>query len=131
MRNSTVGLLVGVCLFVAVGALSIIGAQHFRKATLAPHELHEGDAPPPIVWEPPRRSRTTCTWNPLKNGSCELSLWQKAWNNRGLSLSFQMGRCSLLNAAVVCESCVMGNSHRRLLMVCQSSRQADREDFKV
>ena len=36
-----------------VGALSIIGAQHLRKATLAPHELHEGDAPPPIVWEPP------------------------------------------------------------------------------
>ena len=53
MKNSTVGLLVGVCLFIAVVALSIIGAQHFRKATLAPHELHDGDAPPPIVWEPP------------------------------------------------------------------------------
>jgi glucose/arabinose dehydrogenase len=43
----------GICISVAVATLTAIGAQHFRKATLAPHELHEGDAPPPIIWEPP------------------------------------------------------------------------------
>ena len=38
---------------VAVAALTSIGAEHFPKMTLAPHELYEGDAPPPILWEPP------------------------------------------------------------------------------
>jgi len=38
---------------VAVATLTSVGAEHFPKMTLAPHEVHEGDAPPPIIWEPP------------------------------------------------------------------------------
>src|SRR5215813_5909849 len=50
LRNVT--LRWGISISVAVGTLTAIGANHLRKMTLAPHELHEGDAPPPIIWEP-------------------------------------------------------------------------------
>lgn len=43
----------GIGISVAAATLMAIGAQHFAKATLAPHELHPGDAPPPIIWAPP------------------------------------------------------------------------------
>jgi len=38
---------------VAVAMLAGAGADHIRKATLAPHELRKGDAPEPIIWGPP------------------------------------------------------------------------------
>jgi aldose sugar dehydrogenase len=37
----------------AVAMLAGAGADHIRKATLAPHELRKGDAPEPIIWGPP------------------------------------------------------------------------------
>ena len=43
----------GIGISIAVATLTAIGAQQFAKATLAPHELHPGDAPPPIIWAPP------------------------------------------------------------------------------
>src|SRR5262245_21615207 len=47
------GLRGAILVVIALATLGTIGAQHFRKVTLAPHELHEGDAPPAIVWEAP------------------------------------------------------------------------------
>jgi glucose/arabinose dehydrogenase len=38
---------------VATITLTGIGAEHLRRGTLAPHEVNNSDAPPPIVWEPP------------------------------------------------------------------------------
>jgi len=37
------------------GAAAVMGsgAQQLRKQTLAPHELNNSDAPPPILWETP------------------------------------------------------------------------------
>jgi glucose/arabinose dehydrogenase len=43
----------GLAVAVATLTLTRIGAQHLHKVTLAPHELVKGDAPPPIVWDPP------------------------------------------------------------------------------
>ncbi len=39
----------------AAGTAAVMGsrAQQVRKQTLAPHELNNNDAPPPIIWEPP------------------------------------------------------------------------------
>jgi len=45
------GLLVGAV--VVTISLGGIGAEHLGRITLAPHELNNSDAPPPIVWEPP------------------------------------------------------------------------------
>ena len=38
---------------IAVTAMAAGSVREFMKQTFAPHELHQGDAPPPIVWEPP------------------------------------------------------------------------------
>src|SRR5947209_1994972 len=43
----------GFVVVIAVAALAGAGADHVRKATVAPHELRKGDAPEPIVWGPP------------------------------------------------------------------------------
>jgi glucose/arabinose dehydrogenase len=37
----------------AAVALTTLGAQQLMKQTFAPHELKSGEAPPPIVWDPP------------------------------------------------------------------------------
>jgi len=42
----------GITLAVATATIIAISAQHLRMATLAPHELHSGDAPGSIIWEP-------------------------------------------------------------------------------
>src|SRR5438552_16259592 len=43
----------GMAIAAATAAVTGIGAQQLRKQTLAPHELNNGDAPPPIIWETP------------------------------------------------------------------------------
>jgi glucose/arabinose dehydrogenase len=43
----------GFALAICTGALAGIGAEHFGKQTLAPHELGNSDAPKPIMWQPP------------------------------------------------------------------------------
>src|SRR6266576_5120053 len=43
----------GMLTAVATAAVMGIGAQQLRKQTFAPHERNKGDAPPPIIWEPP------------------------------------------------------------------------------
>jgi aldose sugar dehydrogenase len=43
----------GISILVAVAAVTGSGAQHLKKQTIAPHELRKGDAPGPILWEPP------------------------------------------------------------------------------
>src|SRR5436190_1825151 len=43
----------GVALAAATAAVVGSRAQQVRKQTLAPHELNNSDAPPPIIWEPP------------------------------------------------------------------------------
>ena len=43
----------GMIITVATAAVIGTGAQQVRKQTFAPHERNKGDAPPPIIWEPP------------------------------------------------------------------------------
>src|SRR5438552_4134458 len=43
----------GMAVTVATAAIMAAGAQQVRKQTFAPHERNKGDAPPPIIWEPP------------------------------------------------------------------------------
>jgi aldose sugar dehydrogenase len=45
----------------ATAAVSSSGAQLLKKQTLAPHELNNSDAPPPIIWETPSLSDRTIT----------------------------------------------------------------------
>src|SRR5436309_8489702 len=43
----------GMVIAAATAALTGSAAQQVRKQTFAPHERNNGDAPPPIIWEPP------------------------------------------------------------------------------
>jgi aldose sugar dehydrogenase len=37
----------------AIGLVIGFGGERVTRQTLAPHEINKGDAPPPILWEPP------------------------------------------------------------------------------
>src|SRR5688572_22994545 len=43
----------GLAVAAATAAVTGIGAQERQKPTVAPHELNNGDAPAPIIWETP------------------------------------------------------------------------------
>ena len=58
-----------------------IGAQHFRKATLAPHELSRTDAPPAIVWDPPALPARTVNFESAE----ERRLMERTQDGSGLS----------------------------------------------
>src|SRR5438093_2026326 len=43
----------GLAIAAATAAVMGSGVQQLQKQTFAPHERNKGDAPPPIIWEPP------------------------------------------------------------------------------